>query len=463
MKVSLTDLLNRRDALKLTGLTLAGTWLDQVVSPLKVRAAAKVTPLGTARNCIFLEMAGGISQPDTFDYKEQRDQPNDLDVRKVNSDLYLSHTLFPELSQHMDKVAIVRSLRAPELVHFNGEFHSQTGRALNPALAKEIPAFGSLIAYELESQRRETDTFPPYVTTYRTNGYAGSIGPGFLAPRFAALDLNPLSVLETFGGGQGVSPLLAERWNELSAMSETSEAFAVGQKAVEVNAYYQSAYRILNDPRWNKVFNVSDADKKRYADDEVGRGFILARNLIAADAGTRFVYVYDGGPWDQHSRIFDRSKRQNHYANCVRFDKCLAALVVDLSALPGKAPGKSLLDETLIVAKSEFGRTPTMNLTQGRDHWRFVYFGLFAGGGVKGGRILGKTDEQGGYCVDTGWKHKQQPSQDNVVATIYSALGIDWNKTIDNTPSGRAYHYVETAPVGGSEFISNDHIEELFV
>src|SRR5262249_13756836 len=124
MKASLT-MLNRRDALKLTGLTLAGTWLDQVVCPLKVRAAAKVNPLGTARNCIFLEMAGGISQPDTFDYKEQRDQPNDLDVRKVNSDLYLSKTLFPELSQHMDKVSIVRSLRAPELVHFNGESHWQ--------------------------------------------------------------------------------------------------------------------------------------------------------------------------------------------------------------------------------------------------------------------------------------------------------------------------------------------------
>jgi len=88
---------------------------------------------------------------------------------------------------------------------------------------------------------------------------------------------------------------------------------------------------------------------------------------------------------------------------------------------------------------------------------------LFAGGGVKGGRIIGKTDEQGGYCVEPGWKHKPQPCQDNVVATIYSALGIDWRKTITNTPSGRAYHYVETAPVGAAEFINNDHIEELFI
>src|SRR5215471_15879556 len=107
MKLRIEDLLNRRDLLKLGGLTMAGSWVDRLVWPLKVKAAGAVNPLATARNCIFLEMAGGMSQPDTFDYKEQRDQPKDLDVRKINSELYLSKTLFPELSQHMDKVSIV--------------------------------------------------------------------------------------------------------------------------------------------------------------------------------------------------------------------------------------------------------------------------------------------------------------------------------------------------------------------
>src|SRR5215831_3101075 len=109
MKSRIDDLMSRRQALKFSGLALAGSWLEYLVWPLKVKAAGAVTPLSTARNCIFLEMAGGISQPDTFDYKEQRDQPKDLDVRKINSELYLSKTLFPELSQHMDKVSIVRS------------------------------------------------------------------------------------------------------------------------------------------------------------------------------------------------------------------------------------------------------------------------------------------------------------------------------------------------------------------
>jgi hypothetical protein len=454
----------RRDLLKSAGLAFAGSMLGGTVGSLQVHGQGKkVNPRATARNVIYLELGGCVSQADTFDYKEQWNQPKDLDVVKVRSDLYLSKTLFPNLIKHMDTLSIVRSLKATELVHFNGEYHTQTGRGLNPALAKEIPAFGSVIAYELESQRRPTDTFPTYITTYRTTGYAGVIGPGFLPPQFAALDLNPLTVFDTFGGAkEGVDPLLEERWNQLGLLSESENPMGIGNKATEISAYYDSAHRILTDPRWNKVFKLSEEDKKRYDDDEVGRGFILARNLLAADAGTRMVYVYDASPWDQHSRLFDRAKQQNHYVNCARLDRCLSSLLVDLAKLPGHTPGKSLLDETIIVAKSEFGRTPTINLTAGRDHWAFVYSGLFAGGGVKGGRIIGSTDFQAGHVADTGWKHKEQPAQDNVVATIYSALGIDWTKRIENTPSKRAYEYVQAAPVGGTDFISNDAIDELF-
>ena len=87
-----------------------------------------------------------------------------------------------------------------------------------------------------------------------------------------------------------------------------------------------------------------------------------------------------------------------------------------------------MLDETLIVAQSEFGRTPGMNPVAGRDHYKGAYTGLYAGGGVAGGRVLGKTDADGSTCLDTGWRHKRQPFMDNTVATIYSALGIDWKQ-----------------------------------
>jgi hypothetical protein len=104
-----------------------------------------------------------------------------------------------------------------------------------------------------------------------------------------------------------------------------------------------------------------------------------------------------------------------------------------------------------------------MNPVAGRDHYNEIYTTLLAGGGVKGGRIVGKSDAIGAFSVDPGWKHREQPHMDNIVATIYSALGVDWLKRVENTPSGRAYEYIETAPIGGNEFISNDDIAELFV
>ena len=457
----------RRDVLKWGGLALASTWVDRLVWPLKVRAAGKANPRGTARNCIFIELGGAISQPDCWDFKEEKNQPSDLDVRKVSSDVYLSKTLFPQLIDNMDKVALVRSMRAAELVHFNGQYHTQTGRALNTAIGKEIPGFGSIISYELESQRREADTFPTYMSTSLTRGFCGPIGSGFLPSRFAGLDLDANSVMDIFGKGDrsGVDQVLVERWNQMRALAEVSpaERASMGSKVTDFKTFYNDAYSILNDPRWSEAFEATEDEKNRYGEDEYGLGLILARNLIAADAGTRFIYVYDGSRWDQHEKIFDRSASRNHYVNCLRFDKGYVNLLKDLASMPGHEPGKTLLDETLIVATSEFGRTPQINPVRGRHHWRFLYTSIFAGGGVKGGRVIGKSDDVAGYVVDTGWKHKEQPQMDNVVATMYSALGIDWKKTIENTPSGRSYHYVETAPIGGAEFISDDAIDELFV
>ena len=456
----------RREVLAWGGLALAGMWVDRIVWPLRVRAAGKANPRATARNCILIEMGGGISQVDCWDFKETRRQPKDLDVRKVSSEVYLPKTLFPKLIDQMHEVALVRSLRAPELVHFNGQYHTQAGRALNAAIAREIPAFGSVIAYELESQRRESDTFPTYVSTTLTKGFCGPIGSGFLPSRFTGLDLDATTVLDMFSGrdSAGVDRLLEERWRLAEGLARLSaaERASLGEKASDHEAFYRNGYRILNDPRWAGLLRVTREEKRRYGSDEYGLGLILARNLIAADAGTRFVYVYDGNRWDQHTGIFDRQAPYHHYGNCYRFDKGFVSLLEDLQSTPGSQPGKTLLDETLIVAASEFGRTPQINQLRGRHHWRFVYTSLFAGGGVKGGRVIGRTDDVAGYCVDTGWKHAEQPQMDNVVATIYSALGIDWMKVIDNTPSGRSYHYIETAPVGGAEFISGDAIDELF-
>jgi hypothetical protein len=110
----------------------------------------------------------------------------------------------------------------------------------------------------------------------------------------------------------------------------------------------------------------------------------------------------------------------------------------------------------------EFGRTPgDLNPNKGRDHYRFASTSVFSGGGVKGGRVLGATDDKGAKVISPGWRRKRSIYTEDVVATIYSALGIDWSKRITNTPSGRAFDYIEVT--SATDFINPDEISELFV
>jgi len=123
--------------------------------------------------------------------------------------------------------------------------------------------------------------------------------------------------------------------------------------------------------------------------------------------------------------------------------------------------GRSLLDETMVVCFGEFGRTPgELNPGKGRDHHQYAFTGLFAGGGVKGGRVIGKTDELGAKVIDRGWDAKRSIYMEDVATTIYSALDIDWTKVIETTPSGRAFHYIE--PFAAKQMIGNREVTPLF-
>lgn len=459
----------RREVLKWAGMALAGS-MAGVSLPLKVSAQAKTRPLGTARYAIFIQLTGAMSQMDCWDYKETKWTPKDLDPQKVWGDLYLPKTLFGKMmaSKQMDRISFVRSMRARELVHFNGQYHCQTGRALNVAVGKEIPAFGSVIAAELDSQRRPSDTFPTYVSVNLRQDRVGPIGSGFFPVTYTGMDLDPAVVFDVFGGTAdgGAEKDLERRWTTLQRMAEVSpRARNIPDKADDFRTFYDYAYRILNDPRWPKVFNISDEDKKRYGTNIVAQNFLLARNVLKADAGTRFIYISetDNFGWDYHSSIYDKTRPTNLYVSAARFDQAFPALLEDLASTPGHAPGKSLLDETLVVASSEFGRTTYVNNAAGRDHYDQVFTSALVGGGVKGQRIMGKTDDLAGTCLETGWADKRQPVIDNLVATVYSTLGIDWRKKIESTPSGRGYVYVQTAPIGSSETINPNPLEELFV
>ena len=461
MKTVKDILPNRRDVLKYGTLSLMGAFVEQGLWPPKLRAAGRSNPRGTARNCIVVEAAGAISHTDTFDFKENTGTQHDFDVRQVRNGLYLSHRLFPELSSEMDKVAIVRSFRSHEVVHFRGEYYTRAGRPLNPAQVSEIPPVGSIVAYELESQRRETDTFPTFVTF---NLGASSLPSGFLHPKFSGMDIHAEAGAGSAAAQGEAVDLLQEHFRLLSDL-ERVVARDRKQRGRELSAFSSSqhdAYRILGDNRWPQALALNDADRKRYGENSVGLGCLMARNLIQAEAGTRYIHIKHAG-WDHHKNIFDHSKKSNHYSHCNNLDRAVAGLIRDLGGTPSpRDPGKTLLDDTIIAVQTEFGRVPgVLNGVNGRHHYNKCYIGLFAGGGVKGGRIIGRTDGTGENAIETGWKYDMQPKTENIYASVYSALGIDWRKEITNTPSKRVYRYVD--PLGAPEPCVDDEIEELFV
>jgi hypothetical protein len=455
----------RRDLLKIGGYGILGALADQTLWPVRARAAGKTNPRGTARFAIVIELAGAISHIDTFDFKEGEGTPKDLDVRKVRNDLYLSWRLFPELSKEMDKIAIVRSMKSHEVVHFRGQYYTQAGRPLNPAQAPEIPSIGSVVASEFEKSRRERDTFPTYIGCNLDTSGCGALSTGFLPPRHSVLDIN----LKSGGGANAVEgdalALLQERYRLLGELDKAMAESRSGRERsfTGFRSFQESAYQILGDARWPKVFQMSAEERMRYGDNQVGLGCLFARNLVRADAGTRYIHIVHPD-WDHHKAIFDHSLKSNHYIRCNEFDRAMAELLRDLSATPSpREPGKTLLDETLVVMATEFGRVPgALNGIAGRHHYNEAYLSLYAGGGVKGGRIIGNTDIDGSHVVDTGWKFKKiQPRTENLYASVYSALGIDWRKEITNTPSKRAYRYVDV--LGATEFVPDDEIAELFV
>jgi hypothetical protein len=453
----------RRDVLRLGGYGLLGAFADQVLWPLQVRAAGRSNPRGTARFAIVIELAGAISHIDSFDFKQGEGTPADLDVRKIRNDLYLSYKLFPELSKEMEKIAIVRSMKSHEVVHFRGQYYTQAGRPLNPVQAPEIPAVGSVVAYELESHRRPGDTFPTYIGCNLDTSGCGGLSTGFLPPRHSVLDINIKSGAGAMSVEGAALDLLKERYRLLDELDKAASSSRTGRDRsfTGFRSFQESAYQILGDARWPRVFQMSAEEKARYGDNEVGLGCLFARNLVQADSGTRYIHIVHPD-WDHHKAIFDHHAKSNHYIRCNEFDRAMANLLRDLSATPSPR-GKTLLDETLVVMATEFGRVPgPLNGIAGRHHYNEAYLSLFAGGGVKGGRIIGNTDVAGEKVVETGWKYsKIQPRTENLYASIYSALGIDWRKEMTNTPSKRAYRYVDV--LGATEFVPDDEIADLFV
>ena len=450
--------LTRRQTLRLGSLAFSGLHFLPWLKPANVRAAAPTKVRGSARFCIFFMLDGGQSHVDGWDLKEGKWTPPDFDVREIQPGVKWPMALHPRLAKQLERVTLVRSLNAWDAVHGRAQYYVQAAHPFNPALQKEIPPVGSVAAMELHAQRRATDCLPGYVALNVYQNQAGLLRAGMLPANHAPFHVDTTASLSAYSAAAGEKKEFLRRWEMLKAFDgRLRNDTSLAAKAYhDFQDHYEGAVRLMADPRTAPLFDLKTEERTRYGNSDTGDAAIIARNLVEADAGTRFIFLQQRG-WDHHSNIY---QQQNHYKRSQELDPALASLIEDL-ATRKRASGKSLLDETLLICLGEFGRTPgDINGLKGRDHYQHAYTGLFAGGGVKPGGIIGKTDETGAKVVDSGWDVKRPIFMEDIATTIYSALGIDWKKTIRATPSGREFHYVE--PVSAQAIQPNREISALF-
>jgi hypothetical protein len=429
-----------------------------MVWPLNVVADQKVSPRGTAEFCIFINLSGGAPHVDTFDIKEGKWTPPDFDIRTIKPGVRMPYGLFPQLSAKLDQLVLVRSLQAWENEHIRGQYYLQVAHQTSPARNKEMPSLGSVIAYECGQRRRSGDFLPPYVAMNFTSGPFRVIGEGCLDSKCAPLTLEISDKGFDFVVPDADKARFERRWEFLQKLAgaQSSNSLEGNRFFQDFDAYYRGAHAMMESPEIARILQVQADERQRYGGSRLGEACVLARNLVKADAGTQFIMISHFG-WDLHRKIYDK---EGHYKLCRELDLALAGLLSDLEANRTK-DGKTLLEKTLICCLGEFGRTPgPLTVNDGRDHHKDAFCGVFAGAGARGGKIIGATDELGAKVVDPGW-HKKRPIYiEDVAATIYSVMGIDWTKRIVDTPSGRAFEYIENQ--SGTDFIYPEEISELF-
>ncbi len=211
-----------------------------------------------------------------------------------------------------------------------------------------------------------------------------------------------------------------------------------------MSEFYDNARDLMFNPVVEDAFGFTDEESARYGATELGNACLMAKKIVAADQGTRVIQISHRG-WDHHSGIYDRNEvngrdvGNNLYARCGELDPALSTLINDLEA-------DGLLDDTLVLVAGEFGRTPGQltNDRNGRDHYLQMFY-LLAGGGVKGGTVIGETDPTGAFTIEPGWSRFRDIRPEDMEATVLSALGIDWTTLLTDDPFGRGFYYVPEA------------------
>jgi hypothetical protein len=386
-------------------------------------ARAGVTPKATAKNVVFIMMQGAPSHTDTFDLKSGNPFPKTFNPTDYNGVLF-PQGLMPYLADQLNSIALVRSMRAWAQVHGLMQQWVQIGR--NPAspTSKISPHIGSVVALELS---KKDAVLPAFLALNGTPPAAAGFLPVADAP-----------FIVTAGGGlpNTTHPDGRDRFAGRNALLQTMEATAsaseLGTGPDEIAEWKQRAEALMYNSDVDRIFNLDPADRVRYGNSNFGNACVAARNLLRADMGARFIQITFGS-WDHHSNLYGQLVPM-----ATQFDAGLGALFGDLQ-------NDGSFDKTLIVAQGEFGRTVGgLNGNSGRDHYQ-QQAALFAGAGVRGGRAIGSTDTLGARTVDPGWSRARDIRPEDVEATIYSALGIDWTTLRADKRFGRGYEYVPSS------------------
>jgi hypothetical protein len=432
----------RRHFMKVAGTSVVASFFADVASARLLADATSVNPTlhNSAANCIFIFLAGAPSQVDTFDLKEGPWTPTDFAPTSYGN-IRLPQGLMPKTAEQADKLAVIRCGLSWAAVHQLASSWVQIARNPSGATGRIAPHIGAVVSLESQKTRRATDILPGFVAL----GATPMVKSGYLSASYAPLAVQPASTgLAALSHPDGAARL-ADRWNLVHGIDADRTTGGLGKNASDMDAFYTQAKQLIDSPDVNAMFSFTPDEHARYGATPFGDSCVVARNLVTGRRGTRFVQITLGG-WDHHTNIYGKTGN-SLYTQMKQFDPGFGALIADLSLMPGSNPGKSALDETMIVVFGEFGRTVGELLgSGGRDHMTRMSIAL-AGGGVRGGRVIGATDGNGAV-TEYGWSANRDVRPEDLTSTIYSAMGIDYTTVRHDDPLGRGFEYVPLAKDG---------------
>ncbi|HEV3302377.1 MAG TPA: DUF1501 domain-containing protein [Planctomycetaceae bacterium] len=424
MAINLTcDGIRRRDFLTVgalgTGLTLAGYLRLSAAAEVSPARAGKLKTKSHAKSAIFINLGGGPSHTDTFDLKpaaptEYRGSFKPIPTKSAGMQL-CEH--LPKMAHNSNHFAILRSVTHTLAAHELGTLYVNSGN--KPINSLDFPSYGAVVTKELPGPR----DLPPFVAIPNTPQRTG-----FLGVQYSALSTSDIPKPGKPFGVRGISlgngltvADVEKRQHLLADLDKTFRGVETKSSLLDgLDRFGRQAYEIITSRRAREAFDVSRESPKfvePYGKTPFGMSCLLATRLI--ESGVRFVTVNYGG-WDTH---FDNWN--------ILQKKLLPPLDEGLSALVNGLESKGLLDSTVILMTGEFGRTPKINQQRaGRDHYPRAMSMVMAGGSIRGGQVIGATDDKG-----TEPTHDAH-SPDDVAATFYHVLGIDPTKEY-HTSTGR--------------------------